>query len=142
MLHVTVVRPPRDTLQFRTHAQAHGCGPGRGVLIQGTWGGYGALLAARSAGNGMGGEYPLLTRGDTTTPRGAFVGVRFMLRSDDARGVTLDSGRVSITRTARGIDALASGSGVDPADARRVVVVASFTAVPLGPDSTNCAVAP
>ncbi len=102
--------------------------------------GHGALLWLRS-GDSLGlGDYAPLTRGDSTTPRGAMVAVRWMSRGEDARGVTLDSGRVTLTRTRDGVAASARGSGLEPAAGQRVALVVTFEAVPAPADTVNCAV--
>jgi len=128
-----------DTLQFTAAAHARPCTERRGFLLQGVVGGNGVLLWLRSGDSTVGGEYPVLARGDTTAPRGVAGSVRFMLATQD-RGVTLDSGIVTVSAAEGRIDATARASGLDPSAAQRVALKASFAAVPMGADSSNCKV--
>ena len=129
----------KDTVQFTAAAYARRCTERRGLLLQGVVGGNGVLLWLRSADSTVGGEYPVLARGDTVTPRGVAGSVRFMLGTQD-RGITLDSGIVTVSAADGRIDATARGSGLDPSAAQRVALKASFAAVPMGADSSNCQV--
>jgi hypothetical protein len=97
------------------------------------------LLWLHSGDSVVGGEYPVLTRGDTSTPRGVMGAVRFMLQAAD-RGVTLDSGVVTVASAGGRIDAHARGSGIDPGPGQRVVLEASFQAVPIATDTVSCRV--
>jgi len=102
--------------------------------------GNGAVVWLRS-GDSLGlGDYAPLTRGDSTTPRGAMVAVRWMTRGEDARGVTLDNGRVTLTRTRAGLGASARGSGLEPAAGQRVELVVTVDAVRPPADTVNCSV--
>src|SRR5689334_25349758 len=87
-----VTRAPKDTVRFTVPAIATPCigGIGRGLLIRGSTGGNGAIAWLRTADSLAPGTWPLLQRGDTVSPRGATVGVRFML-GDIAHGVALRS---------------------------------------------------
>ena len=144
-MRALVVRPPHDTVRFAAPAVAHRCGRGAGILVEGITGGSGVLLWARSADSGMAGDFPPLTRGDSTTARGAMASFRLMIR-EDARGVTLDSGSVTVARSGGegggAIDAHVGGSGLEPAAGQRVRLEATFDAVPLAPpsDTVSCAV--
>jgi hypothetical protein len=137
-LHSRLTLQPHDTLRFTAVAQARPCGGGRGFVLEGADGGNGVLLWLRSA-DSVGGEYPVLARGDTITPRGIAGGVRYMFKTAD-RGVTLDSGAVTVSSAGGRIDAHALGSGLDPNSGQRVLIDASFQAVPLGADTVNCRV--
>jgi hypothetical protein len=138
-LHVVVVRPPHDTLRFAAPAEAHRCAHGGGIVVEGLAGGNGALLRARGGDSLDTGDYPLLTRGDTISARGALVGVRWTTGSD-ARGVTLDSGIVTVRRTRGLIDARVNASGLEVTAAQRVKVEATFDGVPLSGDTVTCRV--
>jgi len=138
-LHARLVVQPHDTLQFTASATAQRCTAGRGFLLEGADGGNGVLLWLRSVDSVVGGDYPVLTRGDTTTPRGVTGGVRFMLLAAD-RGVALDSGVVTVASAGGRIDAHARGSGIDPGPGQRVALEASFQAVPLTTDTASCPV--
>ena len=128
-----------DTVQFTAAAYARTCTERRGFLLQGVVGGNGVLLWLRSGDSTVAGEYPVLARGDTATPRGVAGSVRFMLGTQD-RGITLDSGIVTVSAADGRIDATARGSGLEPTVAQRVALEASFAAVPMGADSSNCQV--
>jgi len=142
-MRALVVRPPHDTVRFAAPAVAHRCGRGAGILVEGATGGSGVLLWARSADSSVAGTFPPLTRGDSTTARGAMASFRLMI-GEDARGVTLDSGSVTVARAGAGgaIDAHVGGSGLEPAAGQRVRLEATFAAVPLArpSDTVSCAV--
>jgi hypothetical protein len=83
------------------------------------------------------GAWPLLQRGDTASPRGATVGVRYM-SNDVAHGLVLDSGAVEVRQAGRVVTLVARGTGLEPAAAGRVALEAWFEAVPLEPDTVSC----
>src|SRR5439155_26850084 len=104
-VHARVIRPPKDTIRFEAPARARRCsaGPGSvGMLLQGSTGGNGVILwlrAGRGGGDSLAaGPWPLLQRGDTVSPRGATVAVRYML-NEVAHGLPLDSGAVEVRQT-------------------------------------------
>lgn len=138
-LRARLVLLPHDTLQFTADARVRRCGEGRGLVLEGIVGGNGLLLWLYSRDSAMGGKYPVLTRGDTAAPRGVVGAVRFMLGASD-RGVTLDSGVVTISSAGGRMDAQARGSGMDPSSGQRVVLDASFEAVPMAADTVECRV--
>lgn len=133
--------PRHDTARIALRVEAHRCGHGADVLIQGISGGDGVLIWTRSGGAEHGGSYPLLTRGDSLTPRGAMVSVRWMI-GDIARGIALDSGVVTLVPAGQRISVRARGSGLDYAAGQRVAVDASVDAALLAPDTANCRVQP
>jgi hypothetical protein len=137
-LHARLILQPHDTLQFTADAWAQRCGAGRGFVLKGVVGGNGVLLWLRSGDSTLG-EYPVLARGDTIAPRGVVGAVRFMVQTSD-RGVTLDSGVVTVSSAGRRIDAQARGSGIDPSAGQRVALDGSFHAVPMAADTVNCRV--
>lgn len=108
-------------------------------MLEGVDGGQGVLLWVRSRDSTVGGEYQVLARGDSITPRGAAGSARFMLQTAD-RGVTLDSGVVTISSAGGRIDAQVRGSGIDPNAGRRVALDASFQAVAITGDTVSCRV--
>src|SRR5207253_9632058 len=79
----------------------------------------------------------LLQRGDTVSPRGATVGVRYMMK-DMARGFALDSGVVEVRATGAGLTGVARGTGLEAAAAGRGAVEASLEAVPLETEAVSC----
>lgn len=93
----------------------------------------------RGSGGGppAAGPWPLLQRGDTVSPRGATVGVRYMFH-EVAHGLSLDSGTVDVRETARAFTVVARGSGHETMAAGRVALAASFDAVALEPDTASC----
>ena len=131
-----VTRPPKDTVRFTAPARAGQCRGGAGVLISGSTGGNGVVVWLRSPDSLPSGSWTLLQRGDTTSPRGATVAARFMV-GDVARGVTLDSGTVRVTRTAGALTVEASGTGLESA-AGRVTLHADVAGVRVGSDSAAC----
>jgi hypothetical protein len=135
---VWVARLPKDTVRFEAPARARRCSGGRGgVLLQGASGGNGVAVWLRSPDAIASGPWPLLQRGDTVTPRGAIVGVRYNV-GDYAHGAPLDSGAVHVTRTGDVITLVARGGGLDGAAHGRLSVEATFEAVPLAADTVSC----
>ena len=134
-----VTRAPKDTVRFTAPAIATPCigGIGRGLLIRGSTGGNGAIAWLRTADSLAPGTWPLLQRGDTVSPRGATVGVRFML-GDIAHGVALDSGDVTVTSTHPAVTLLVRGAGLAVAAAGRVVAEVAFDSVPVQTDTVSC----
>jgi len=137
-----VAPPHRDTIRFDAPARAKRCsgGPGRaGLLLQGSSEGNGVVVWLRGSGADSlaGGPWPLLQRGDTVSPHGATVGVRYMM-SDVAHGLALDSGAVEVRQTGGAITLIARGTGMETMAAGRVALEASFDAVPLETDTLSC----
>lgn len=139
-LHATVVRPASrppapDTVRFAVPALARRCGDGRSVLIEGaSERGNGVLVLLRYGDSLAGGTYPVVTLGDSITPRGASVAVRYMMR-DVAHGVALDTGAVDL-EAMDSLGARVGGSGLD--GAVRVVLTAEFVGVPFAADTVSC----
>lgn len=137
-----VTRPPKDTTRFEAPARASRCS-GRdssrihGVLLRGSRTGNGVVIWLRSPDTVASGAWPLLQRGDTASPRGATVAVRYMVK-EIPHGLTLDSGAVDVRRDDRGLTVVARGAGLESAIMGRVRLEASFDPVPLGTDTVPC----
>ncbi len=137
-MRALVTRPPKDTLRFEALAEASRCaGDGGGALIQGMREGNGVLVWLRFADSLGAGDWPLLQRGDTVSPRGAVVAVRFQA-AGGAHGVALDSGTVTVTPQPDGLTVAARGSGLEAGGAGRVSVDAEFRGVLLRADTVPC----
>ena len=110
-----------------------------GLLLRGSSEGNGVVvwLRATAADSLVDGTWPLLQRGDTVSPRGATVGVRYLFH-EVAHGLSLDSGTVDVRETARAFTVVARGSGHETMAAGRVALAASFDAVALEPDTASC----
>src|SRR5206468_7004883 len=80
-----------------------------GLLLQGAGEGNGVVVWLRARDSLVGGQWPLLQRGDTVSPRGATVGVRYVL-SEVAHGLTLDSGAVELRQTGGVITVVVRGT--------------------------------
>jgi hypothetical protein len=132
-----ILLQPDDTVLFSTDAVGHSCAGGRGVLLEGSVGGNGVLLWLRSGDSPAGGDYKFLARGDSLTPRGVMGAIRFIVSNSD-RGVTLDSGLVTVSAGPGRKDVRVRGSGIDPSVGRRAVLDASFDAVSLMADTVTC----
>jgi hypothetical protein len=125
-------------VRFEAPARARRCSGSRGgVLVQGASGGNGVAVWLRTPDSIASGPWPLLQRGDTVTPRGASVGVRYSV-GDYAHGTPLDSGAVRVTRTGGVVSLVARGSGLDAVGGGRLAVEATFNAVPLAADTISC----
>jgi len=136
-----VARPPKDTIRFDAPARARHCSDSTrssgGLLLQGAREGNGVVVWLRARDSLVGGQWPLLQRGDTVSPRGATVGVRYVL-SEVAHGLTLDSGAVELRQTGGVITVVVRGTGLEVSAAGRVTLDASFDAVPLEADTVSC----
>jgi len=111
------------------------------MLLQGSTGGNGVILwlrAGRGGGDSLAaGPWPLLQRGDTVSPRGATVAVRYML-NEVAHGLPLDSGAVEVRQTGAVVTVVARGTGLETMAAGRVALEASFDAVALETVTVSC----
>lgn len=139
VVRALVVRAPRDTVRFTALALASQCvgGSGHGVLLRGSTGGNGAIVWLRTPDSLTTGAWPLLQRGDTVSPRGATVGVRFMA-GDVARGVAIDSGDVTVSAVRPSVTLRVRGAGLAVAAAGRVTADVAFDGVPVGADTVSC----
>ena len=139
-LSARLIRQSHDTLRFEAGALANRCGHagGYGLVLQGSAHGNGVLIYVRSGDSAASGEFPLMARADSTTPRGAIVAARFQA-GDLARGVVLDSGAVALSRAGDVLTATARGAGAEVAGTGRVALTASFESVRIGPDTVQCA---
>jgi len=140
---VRVQYTPRDSTPFAAAARFHRCrgsgqgGPG-GFLLDGTDKGNGILVWLRTTETTPAGTYPILSRWDTVTARGAIVAVRFVI-GDAAHGLALDSGSVMAQGASGGVSALVIGAGLETEGARKVHAEARFGATSLAPDTASCA---
>jgi hypothetical protein len=133
-----VTRPPKDTLRFEAAAEASRCtGGGGGAVVQGMREGNGVLVWLRFADSLGAGDWPLLQRGDTVSPRGAVVAARFQA-GGSAHGVALDSGVVTVTPHPDGLAVAARGSGLEVGGAGRVSLDAEFRGLALRADTVAC----
>ena len=133
-LRATIRQPYGDTVRFAVPAVARRCADGRSVLLEGAGErGDGVLVLLRAAEPS--GSFSLLTFGDSTTPRGARVAVRFMTR-EVAHGFALDSGVVEVTVRGAALDARVRGAGLD--GATRVSLDADYTGVSFAPAAASC----
>jgi hypothetical protein len=138
VVHVRVIRPPKDTVRFTAPATASHCARGGGVVLEGATGGNAAMAWLRTPDAVAAVTWPLLQRGDTVSPRGATIAVRYLL-GDIAHGATMDSGSVVVTLTAHALTIRASGTGLE---ASRLGLEVTFDAVPVGSDTVPCAPRP
>lgn len=143
---------PRDSVRFVTSAWLRRCGGGRGFVLEGEVRGNGVLVWLRPGDSVPKGRYRIIQRGDTSTPRGAVVAVRFMT-AELAHGVVLDSGSVTVTVTGdssaggRRVSTDVDGGGLETVGARRVRVEAAFATPapppsPQGADTVRCEARP
>jgi hypothetical protein len=134
------VHPAPDTVRFAVPAVAHRCSDGRSLLLEGAGErGNGVLVLLRHGDSIAPGSFPVLAPGDSLTPRGAAVAVRYM-KGDVAYGLALDSGAVELTAASGSLDARVRGSGLETAV--RMALDAEFTGLPLATDTVPCRVQP
>jgi len=120
--------PHSDTLRFGVPATAHRCNGGRALLLEAAdQHGYGMLAMLRYGDSLRPGPVPVIALGDSLTPRGANVAVRYM-KADVAYGLSIDSGSVEVTAAGDVIAAHVHGSGLE--GGVRVVVDAVYGALP------------
>jgi hypothetical protein len=141
-VHAVLTRQGKDTLRIDAPVHGFRCtGPhaqiGGGLVLQGVNGGNGVVVWLRTADSITQGAWPLLQRGDTLSPRGATVAVRFMT-GEAAHGAPLDSGTVWVTRADSAVALVARGTGNEAFTSMHMAVEATFDAVPVGSDTVSC----
>ena len=100
-------------MSFSVPAEAHRCSGGPSLLLQASdERGSGVLVVLRRRDSLATGAFPLIALGDSITPRGANVAVRYMI-GDVAHGLSLDSGAVDLTTSGGALAARVRGSGLE-----------------------------
>jgi hypothetical protein len=129
-----------DTTGFQIPIRARRCGDGHGVVLDGALHGDGLLVWLRNGSGPLdGGNYALLSRGDSAVSRGAITAIRYIVGTV-AHGLTVDSGTAVVTHEQPPYAVTIKGSGAEiPATGRRRVDV-TIDRVPLGRDTVNCLV--
>jgi hypothetical protein len=129
-----------DTVGFRIPVRARRCADNRGVVLDGAQHGNGLLVWLRDGvGPPDGGNYPLLSRGDSAAPRGAIASVRYILGTV-AHGVIVDSGSATLTREQPPYAVHVTGNGAEVAIPGRRSVELTADNVALARDTVNCQV--
>lgn len=126
-----------DTLRFEVAVVAAKCGNGAGVLVHGERRGQGLLVWLRGGEQPDTGTYPLLSRGDSTAPRGAIASVRYMV-GDVAHGFALDDGVAIVARAIPPLRLQVRGHGVETAVAGQRSGELVLEDVTLAPDTVPC----
>jgi hypothetical protein len=137
-LRATVLRPQHDSVSFAVPAVARACSDARSLLLEGAdEHGNGVLVRLRYGDSLVPGPFPLIALGDSITPRGASVAVRYM-KGDVAHGLALDSGAVDLTTTGDALTARLHGSGLE--GGVRVATDAAYVGVrrPSSADTISC----
>jgi hypothetical protein len=135
-----VVRSDHDTIRWATPAVARPCRDGRSLLLEAaSERGDGVLVLVRYGDTLDAGPFPLLLLGDSLSPRGAAVAVRYMT-DDVSHGFTLDSGVVELRPARDALGARVHGTGVE--SAVRVELDATYADVRLAADSVPCGFQP
>lgn len=134
--HARVFRGPKDSTAFAAADVAHLC-RGSGVLFDAVEGPNGVLAWVKSPSPLTLGTYPLLGRGDSVTPRGAVVAVRFILH-DVAHGFSVDSGSLTLTAAGPRYGARIQGSGTDLGLASKSSVDITIDAITPRSDTLVC----
>ena len=129
-----------DTVGFRIPVRARRCADDRGVVLDGALHGNGLLIWLRDGvGPPDGGNYPLLSRGDSAAPRGAIASVRYIIGTV-AHGVIVDSGSATLTREQPPYAVHLKGNGAEVAIPGRRSVELTVDNTPLERDTVNCVV--
>ena len=137
-MHVRIQRPTKDSTVFTATVAVHQCRRG-GVLFDAVNGANGVLALVRSPAPLTTGSFPLLGRGDSVTPRGAIVAVRFIWH-DVAHGFPLDSGLLTLSAAGRWYRGRIQGSGTDLGSATRGTVDITIDSISPRPDTLACGV--
>jgi hypothetical protein len=134
-VHATVIRPPKDTVQFALPATAHFCDDRHSLLLQAASPlGNGVLVRLIYGDSLVAGDYKVITPGDTAA-RVAQVGLRYMVR-DVAHSFLVDSGSAEFRPGRRDLDARVGGSGLE--GGVRVRVAIEYADVPVPTDTVPC----
>jgi hypothetical protein len=129
-----------DTVGFRIPVRARRCANDHGMVLDGAEHGNGLLVWLRDGvGQPDGGNYPLLSRGDSGAPRGAIASVRYILGTV-AHGLIIDSGTATLTRETPPYALHIKGNGTEVSMPARRSVELSADRVPLERDTVNCVV--
>lgn len=129
-----------DTVGFRIPVRARRCADEHGVVLDGALHGNGLLIWLRDGvGPPDAGNYPLLSRGDSSAPRGAIAAVRYILGTV-AHGVIVDSGSATLTHETPPYAIHIKGNGAEVAVPGRRSVELSADRVPLERDTVSCIV--
>lgn len=132
----------KDTIRFEVAVTAQRCAGGGGVLVTGAREGQGLLLLLRSAGPAIdSGSYVLLTRADSTAPRGAIVAIRFSV-GPVSHGLTVEDGTARVTHAAPSLAVEVRGRGAEAGTGEQRTVELTVDGVPLESDSAFCRVQP
>jgi hypothetical protein len=136
-----VVRPQPDTIQFVAPSAAHACDDGRSILLEGAdERGNGVLVRLHYRDSLTSGPFRFIALGDSITPRGANVAVRYV-KDDVAHGLGLDTGAVDLTATGHALAARVRGSGLE--SGIRVALDAAYAGVRFPPaDTVPCGFEP
>jgi hypothetical protein len=135
-----VVRAQRDTVRFATPAVARPCRGGRSLLLEGASElGQGVLVLIRYGDALDAGPYPLLLLGDSISPRGADVAVRYVT-GEQSHGFALDSGTVELRPGRDSVGARVLGTGLE--GRARVALDAEYSGLPFAADSVPCGFQP
>ena len=131
----------RDSVRFELPLAVNQCGSGRGLLFHGAARGQGILAWVRAAGAIDTGSYPLLTRGDSVTPRGATVAIRYVT-ADISHGLIVDNGLLQIAAARPPISARVRGVGLEPKEAEQFEVEITVSGVVSMGDTVTCRAQP
>jgi hypothetical protein len=129
-----------DTVGFQVPVRARRCSADRGVVLDGALHGNGFLVWLRTGiGPPDSGNYPLLSRGDSSAPRGAIATVRY-IAGTVAHGLIVDSGTAALTTAKPPFFVRINGSGVEAPISGRRAVQLTADRVALERDTVNCKV--
>lgn len=128
-----------DTVGFQVPVRARRCAADRGVVLDGGLHGNGILVWLRDGTAPPGGNYPLLSRGDSSAPRGAIATVRYVAGTV-AHGLIVDSGTATLTTERPPFSVRVKGSGFEAPMSGRRAVQLTADRVALERDTVNCKV--
>lgn len=140
LLRVRIFRGPKDSTVFNAPAVVHAC-RGGGALIDAVELGNGVLVWIKSTGAPAPGPHPLLARGDSTTPNGAVVALRFV-QHDAPHGFDLDSGSLTLSSAGAWYRGRVQGAGTDLTLATRTSVAITIDSLQTRPDTVACGAKP
>jgi hypothetical protein len=130
-----------DSVVFDAVPTARRCAGGHGVVLEGATGGNGILVWIRAPGAVTPGTYPVLPRGDSTSPRGAVIAARYLVH-EAPHGFSADTGSVTLLAAGPAFAARLHGRGIEVSAATRPTVDAELHGAGVEGDSIGCSVKP
>jgi len=141
LAHVRVTLGISDSVAFDAVATTRLCAGGHGIVLEGVTGGQGVLVWIRSPGAVTAGAYPVVPRGDSTSPRGAIIAARYLVH-EAPHGFSADTGSVTLLAAGPAYAARLQGRGIEVSAATRPSLDAEIHGARVEGDSIHCSAKP